>query len=445
MELVNHTTRLVNQAYWLIKIRWLATTALCLLTSLGHIVFKLDIRELALYIIAIALICENMIALLWLYWLNRSGTIDNRAVIKRVIFFQIIVDLFIVTSLIHFSGGIQSPFVFFYMFHVVLWSIMLAMTNISYLVASIAVILLGSIALLEYKEILPHNNLPILKHLTQTLYQDSFYVIGMLSVFAVTLYFLVFMTSMVSKRLRRQEEAYKEANEKLHQKDTIKNEYVLRITHDIKGHLAAINSCLSVVTSNIYGELDEKQKEFVERAYARSIQLINFVRDLLRLTRVRLEEKFEKSEFSLRQTIIDTIENNIKYARDNLIELNASIDPNVENITGNQFSIQEVLYNLLMNSIQYTHPGGDINICAKDQNSHILIEVIDTGVGIPEEEQELIFNEFYRGSNVKKFSKSGTGMGLSIIKQIIIRHGGNIWVSSKIGEGSTFSFTLPKE
>ncbi|HUV41752.1 MAG TPA: ATP-binding protein, partial [Sedimentisphaerales bacterium] len=106
--------------------------------------------------------------------------------------------------------------------------------------------------------------------------------------------------------------------------------------------------------------------------------------------------------------------------------------------------IEEAIANLLFNAVRYTPEKGTVRLCAKDQPDCVLLEVSDTGIGIPENELTNIFEEFYRASNAKKVERDGTGLGLSIARQVVQRHGGRIWARNNQDGGSTFSITLPK-
>lgn len=149
--------------------------------------------------------------------------------------------------------------------------------------------------------------------------------------------------------------------------------------------------------------------------------------------------------FSLKSTIYSAVASVRARAEDKSIALRCDIEPGVEKIFGNQFSIEEVITNILLNAIKYTPENGSVTFGARDEKDRVLVAVSDTGIGIPEDEKDKVFDEFYRASNARKHEKDGTGLGLSIVKQIVERHGGSIWVESIENYGTTFWFALSKE
>ncbi len=243
--------------------------------------------------------------------------------------------------------------------------------------------------------------------------------------------------------LERNEKALREANAQLREKDRIKDEYVSRVTHDIKGHLAAIQSCLYVASSESSGPLNEKQADFLGRAVQRNVQLTGFVRELLHLTQMRLSGQFEMKEFSLIDTISTALETITPKAEDKSITVTSDVDLSPGRMTGDEFSISEMITNLLFNAIKYTPEGKTVHLDARDEDGNIRIDIIDTGIGIPAEELDNVFDEFFRATNAKKSEKDGTGLGLSLVKQIVERHGGKLSVASEERSGSTFTILLP--
>ncbi len=245
--------------------------------------------------------------------------------------------------------------------------------------------------------------------------------------------------------LQKQEKALREANIKLTEKDRIKDEYVSRVTHDIKGHLAAIQSCLYVATSESSGPLNDKQTSFMNRAVNRTGQLTDFVKELLNLTQMRLSGHFDMEAFSLPDVISKALTSIANRAKEKSITISSDVEPSVGEIIGHEFSINEMITNLLFNAVKYTPENKTVRLEAKSNNNQVQIDIIDTGIGIPAEDLGSVFEEFFRAGNARKNEKDGTGLGLSIVKQIVERHGGEISVQSQEGQGTKFTVIMPKD
>jgi signal transduction histidine kinase len=243
---------------------------------------------------------------------------------------------------------------------------------------------------------------------------------------------------------KRSEQALREANFLLQEKDRIKDEYVSHVTHDIKGHLATIQSCLAIVRDRAVGQLDDQEADLIRRAYARTVKLTDFVKKLLRLTQMRLSNRLEMDNFSINDSLRDVVKTVKVKAEDKSITLNCNIDSSVGSIVGNQFSIEEMVTNLLLNAVKYTPVNGTVEVSAEDREDYVFVQITDTGIGIPKEGQSRIFDEFYRAANARRTERDGTGLGLSIVKYIVERHGGEIQIQSKEGSGTTVTLRLPK-
>ncbi|MCK4537541.1 MAG: FHA domain-containing protein [Candidatus Krumholzibacteria bacterium] len=243
--------------------------------------------------------------------------------------------------------------------------------------------------------------------------------------------------------LYKKEQELRESNAQLKENDRIMDEYISRVTHDIKGHLSAIQSCLFVASSEKSGPLTEKQADFLNRAVKRNEKLTSFVKELLGLTLVKLCGQLDRNEFSLPDSIAGVFETVGRKAEDKSITLTYKVDSAVRNMTGNEFSIKEMMTNLLFNAIKYTPEGRTVHLEATVQDDSIRLDFSDTGIGIPEGEIEYVFDEFFRGTNAKENVSDGTGLGLSIVKQIVERHGGDISVESREGKGSIFTVIVP--
>jgi signal transduction histidine kinase len=442
MKLLAQNIRLIKRAYWLIRLRWIATVFLALGIFISRNIFYISLQSSVLYSIATLLALYNMtIFLLLNHYTRVNGEVPYGSV-KKIMNFQISADLLLLATLLHFSGGIENPFIFYFMFHMIIASILLSVRE-SYLQCTFAVLLFGLLILLEYMQLINHYCLE--GFVERCLHRDSLFILGTYFVFSTAMYLVVYMASYIAKRLRRAEQARLEANILLQEKDHIKDEYVLRLTHDIKGHLASIQSCLDVVVLKKGNSFDEKKNHFIDRAHNRTKQVTRFVKMLLRLTQMRLSNNFEMEIFSLENAIKSSVLEVEHTASDKSIELKTNLELAGDKVFGDRFSIEEMVTNLMLNAIKYTPDHGIVEVNAKENGDYFLLEVNDTGIGIPQCEISKVFEEFYRASNARIIERDGTGLGLPIVKQIIERHRGKIWVESKEDCGSKFCISLPKE
>ncbi len=429
---------LIERLYWLIRLRWIAVIGVFLAVLFASRVLKFSLPIFPLYAVAITLGVYNLIFFLLLSPSERKKSIKT---INRIGNTQISLDLLSLAVLIHFSGGIETPFIFYFIFHMIIASILLSRWA-SFLQATFAVLLFGLIVSLEYFGILPHYCLK--GFVVGNQHNNHIYIGGVSFVFVSTLYIAVYMATSISAKLRQREKILSQTNELLKEKDRVKSEYVLRVSHDIKEHLAAIQGCLEPVVGGITGELNSQQLNLIQRAIQRTAKLMLFVKALLEITRIKLSKEIKMEYFSFKDVLSESINYIAAKAKDKNIAVNYVVEASIDRIRGAREYIQETITNLLANSVKYTPGNGKIEIKASDKGSTILIEISDTGIGIPEDELPRVFEEFYRATNAREVERDGTGLGLSIAKQVVEIHKGKIWAESEQGKGSTFYILLPK-
>jgi signal transduction histidine kinase len=426
---------------WFIRIRWIAIIILVISNFIVSHLIGITVKEIPIYILASLLLMLNIIHRFILKQIIKDKSSKLTRMIKWEIHFQIITDLVILTMILHYSGGMENPLILFYFFHLIIASSIFSTVQ-TYFYAAFVIILAALLGILECFSIVPHH--PLEGFVSHDLYQNPLYVFGAGFIFACTSVLVVFLSHMIINRSIKSEETYVRTNIELENKDKLKNEYVLRVTHDIKGHVAAILSCLEVVRSKITGPLNDGQQEFIGRAYERTELLSGFIKDLLNLTKKRLKHDYEFEEFSLQSLIKKVVTPLQALMKDKSIDFSMYVDNSVDVITGNPFTIEELYSNLLMNAIKYTPPHGKIELNIRNRINHVVTEISDSGIGIPKEELPKVFDEFYRASNVTKDIKTGSGLGLSIVKQIVEDHKGQIWVNSEPGVWTKFTFLIPK-
>lgn len=425
-----------QRAYWLVRLRWLAAAAVVLGTFVCTHVLRISVREVPLYTIAALLFLYNT-GIHQLLRLAPASSERDRRRTKSMIDAQISIDLVILTILLHFSGGPENPLVSFFIFHVIIASILLSAWE-SFLQATLAISLLGTLLLLEGSGLVPHFCLQgLVRHCR---YTEGSYLAAQFAVFVLTIYLIVYLAGYIAVKLRRAEAAQRAANRSLREKERIKDEYVAHLTHDIKGHLAAIQSCLGVAATE---PLTGPAAEFVERAYHRTRKLTAFVRMLLRLTRLKLDGIMEKEAFCASDAIREALEAVQPGAREKALHLECSESSRPATVVGNAMPFKEAITNLLLNAVRYTPSHGTISVHTEVLDNSLVIEIADTGIGVPPEEQARIFEEFYRASNARQMEPDGDGLGLSLVKRVVEMHGGTISFSSRLGSGTTFRIVLP--
>ena len=215
--------------------------------------------------------------------------------------------------------------------------------------------------------------------------------------------------------------------------------------HDLKAPLAAIQSYIGVMLGGYSGELNEKQKNMLERSGYRITELLNLISDLLDIPRIETGQIVqEMKEISFRQVVRNCLQDLRSLAKEKGVKLKVELPETLPKIYGSSPRLQQVINNLVNNAINYT-PEGTVTLRVEDEDNDIHVEVMDTGIGIPPEDLPQVFDDFFRASNV---AIKGTGLGLSIAKRIVEAHGGKICVESPCpgsNTGSKFAFTLSKK
>lgn len=226
--------------------------------------------------------------------------------------------------------------------------------------------------------------------------------------------------------------------------DKMKSTFTLMVAHELRAPVAAIQSYLRLILDGYIPP--EKQRSYLEKAEKRALAQLELVSDLLDLARLQDPDiQVEKESLDMAQVLQEVLDSMAARAREKEIALEPSIASELPHVTINLQHAKQLWTNLISNAIKYTPEGGQVKVSLSRADNHLVGTVRDTGIGIPEDEIPLIFEEFYRAKAGKAFTQMGTGLGLSIVRRILDTYGGTIRVESKVGEGSCFTFDLPVE
>ncbi|OGP73225.1 MAG: hypothetical protein A2V86_13390 [Deltaproteobacteria bacterium RBG_16_49_23] len=242
------------------------------------------------------------------------------------------------------------------------------------------------------------------------------------------------------------------ANEELKKVDAMKSEFVSVASHELRTPLAAIKNSIQLILQGKTGEINENQKKFLAMAERNINRLTNILNDLLNLSKIesgKIELRFEN--IVLRHLIELTVSSLQPQADDKSVKIITEIPDGLPAVYADKEKIEQILINLIGNAIKFTPEGGNIYVTAKPslekrdgRLSHmVVISVKDTGIGIPSEHLDAIFEKFYQVEGSLQRSVSGTGLGLAITKGLVEAHQGKIWAESEEEKGSLFTFTLP--
>jgi two-component system phosphate regulon sensor histidine kinase PhoR len=224
--------------------------------------------------------------------------------------------------------------------------------------------------------------------------------------------------------------------------ERVRRDFVANVSHEFKTPLTAIQGFAETLLG---GALDDQanRKRFVEIIREQSQRLTRLTDDLLKLSRIeagRLE--LESHPVSVPALVKACVESARLKAESKGLQIRVELTEDIPAIRGDAVQLSEVLQNLVDNAMQYTPPGGNIDVTAYCNGHEVIFTVADTGIGIPESDLERIFERFYRVDAARSREAGGTGLGLSIARHIVDAHGGRIWVESAVGQGSRFRFSI---
>ena len=222
-----------------------------------------------------------------------------------------------------------------------------------------------------------------------------------------------------------------------------KSDFISSVSHEIRTPLTSIKGYAAILLAGKLGTLPEEMHSRLEKMNRHSDELVHMVNDLLDISRIESGKAEIKKENLNLKNITDKIADLFsEQLKNKNINFSSNIPDNCQEILADRNQIERVFINLVGNALKFTPQNGKIEIRASSINKITQIDVKDTGFGIPQDAQESIFEEFFRVDNTINQEVKGTGLGLALVKHIIEAHQGKIWVKSKVGEGSTFSFTL---
>jgi signal transduction histidine kinase len=341
---------------------------------------------------------------------------------------QMISDTVVLMLIVYFTGSVESPLLVFFVIHMIVGSLILPGFLI-YTFAVVIVLAFCAITIGEYYSILQHYH--VVGYLPSSLYQHFNFLLAINVTFAFMVIMIVLISNRMANQLYIREQQLIESIEKINSAEKEKQKYISGIVHEIKTPLAAVHSYLDLILQKFLGPLDEVLEDKLTRAKRRSEEAIELINNVLKLSKLKLEDSFNKEEVDIASVLARTI----KVAKVNADAKGVKLSlfnkrKGKYKIEGDPLLIQIALSNVISNAIKYNNMDGVVEINIEEDSDNLIIRICDDGIGIPKEDLEKIFRDFYRGSNTKQFGAEGSGLGLSVVKQIVERHNGTINIQS---------------
>ncbi|MFA4967195.1 MAG: ATP-binding protein [Candidatus Margulisiibacteriota bacterium] len=348
-------------------------------------------------------------------------------------YLQFLADIIAVTTLVHFTGGLESPFVVLYLLFTTIAAIFYG-TSFAIMITGHAVIFFALVNRLEFFGVIKHYTIAIPPII---LYRDPrFLFLYAVSFFFISLAIIYAVSYLADKFREKQQQVEELADEKL--------DFMNNVAHELRSPLTSIKEYTSLFMEGLMGPLAQNQRDTIEVIDRQAKRIIKLISDLLDVAQIESHHiKLEKKEHNIEHIIDNAViemqpQLNLKKA-----VIIKRIEPALPQIKVDEIKILEVLINLLSNAIKFSNEGGKITITAKRSGLNIFVSIEDEGKGVDSADLPHIFEKFYRARQGNS-KVQGTGLGLALSKDIVERHGGQIWAESPgLERGTTVIFTLP--
>src|SRR6201986_1659888 len=247
---------------------------------------------------------------------------------------------------------------------------------------------------------------------------------------------LALINAQLYRQLERQSAALEVASRH-------KSEFLASMSHELRTPLNAIIGFSEVLLERMFGELNERQDDYLRDIWSSGKHLLELLNDILDLSKIEAGQMvLNRSQFAVRESLEYCLSMVRERALKQRISLSLEVDAQVGVLDADRLRFRQVVLNLLSNAVKFTPDGGQVDVRASINDQDLVVEVVDTGPGVTAEDRQRIFDAFQQGARLPRQTE-GTGLGLTLSKRILELHGGRIWVDSEAGQGSTFGFALP--
>ncbi|MBN2801624.1 MAG: HAMP domain-containing histidine kinase [Deltaproteobacteria bacterium] len=442
--------------YFFVKARWLFISGAVVVLLIAKNIINMDLPFNELFITLGIVLLYNIF--FWLY-MRKTNFHENQCCkseegiqgwkqATRLARAQIVFDLAALFFLLHFSGGVENPFIVFFVLHMVAATILLERTGVM-LIAMLITGMICSLGFFEHMGILKHHHLGNFYGDFEPL-KSILFVTGVSVVISAMNICLSLLVYFMMKEIRRHRdtivllsEDLAKKNERLLKMDARRKQTMAIASHDLKSPIDAVSSYLNMMEAGYAGDLTEKQLGIITKSISRLKKLREFISDVLDWQTIERGELRQVMKIENVENILSDVVDDYKdtAVRKN-ITLNYLPADNLPDIMVSKNRLAQVFDNLISNAVKYTDDNGEVTVKTNAGRDGVEIIISDNGIGLSDDDISHLFEDFYRSPRVKK-SYDGTGLGLSVVKRIVDAHHGNITAKSEINKGTTFTVTLP--
>lgn len=261
---------------------------------------------------------------------------------------------------------------------------------------------------------------------------------------AVSLHEVTELNATLQQRIDVATKELRSSNAQLKHLDEVKDEFMSMASHQLRTPLTSIKGYLSMVIEGDAGTVTPQQQKLLQEAYNSSERMVRLIADFLNVSRLQTGKFIvDKAPIDMKDVVRGEVKDLELIAASHAMKLRLNVGKQPMPIFADEGKIRQVVMNFIDNAIYYSHPKSTIVINLERVKNEAALTVVDTGIGVPEEEQAKLFSKFFRAGNARKARPDGTGVGLYLARRVVTAHGGSIIFSSKEGKGSTFGFRLP--
>jgi signal transduction histidine kinase len=421
---------------WFLTLRWIACAGVLCSLLVIRLIFHYDLTYAILFILNALLFLANLT--LTVYHVIIKGKNLSRNELRMSFNIQVCLDYILLFLLSYFTGFLENPICYYFVFHIMLTSFIFS-SFIVYVYVSGLLFFLITVMVAEYFRIIPHF---ALSQVGSATYHDQLLIrgIGLCTTLIITAYLITSIKKRIEERGREIEielDRYKSL-------DTIKSNFLLQVTHEIRGPIAALKGFHEMILKGITGENNPRTINTIRKADRRTGNLLTIVDEMIDYAYMTAEQriKYDRAEIRIKEVVDSNIDLFSSLADEKEIGF-ASNCPKGLIVKTSRDLMNIILSNLISNAIRYSPPKSTVTVNAEKNDDNLHIMVKDEGIGIQADELDKIFEEFYRTRRAREIERDGTGLGLPIVQKAVESLEGKISVYSEEGMGTTFHIYFP--